>query len=428
MKTGQKRLAAIGSACDIFIGRQPILDRAGKLYAYELLFRQGHHNDAAVSDDLAATATVLSHVINELGVEASLGPYLGFVNFDARMLVSDAIEMLPHRKFVLEVLETVEITDGILARCRELKRLGFTLAMDDFTRLGKEHGPLLDLVDIVKIDIMGMDEATLADTVASLSPWPVRLLAEKVDSNEQAQVCRQLGFELFQGYYFARPTIIAGRKLSQSQLTLLRLLDLSLKNAEIGELEAVFKTEPGLALNLLRLTNSAASGVRHRIGSLRHAITVLGRSHLQRWLQLMLYSGDQNGGIPNPLMQLAATRGRFMELVAAELTDISGNLADHAFMTGIMSLMPALLQAPMAEILGSLPLLPEVRRALQSRDGILGALLSLAESIEANDETTCFELTAAMAGLNSGTVNRAQAGALAWVASIDRAEACGNRG
>jgi EAL and modified HD-GYP domain-containing signal transduction protein len=421
MKTGQKEVAASGLACDIFIGRQPILDHAGKLYAYELLFRQGHHNDATVSDDLAATATVLSHVINELGVEAALGPYLGFVNFDARMLVSDAIEMLPRRKFVLEVLETVEITDEILARCRELKRLGFTLAMDDFTRLGKEHGTLIDLVDIVKIDIMGMDEATLADAVASLKPWPVRLLAEKVDSNEQARLCRQLGFELFQGYYFARPTIIAGRKLSQSQLTLLRLLDLSLKNAEIGELEAVFKTEPGLAVNLLRLTNSAASGVRHRISSLRHAITVLGRSQLQRWLQLMLYSGDQNGGIPNPLMQLAATRGRFMELVAAELTDISGNLADHAFMTGIMSLMPALLQAPMAEILSSLPLLPEVRRALESRNGTLGALLSLAESIEANDETTCFELTAAMAGVDSGIVNRAQAVALAWVASIDRA-------
>ena len=421
MKAEQKQARTTGLACDIFIGRQPILDRSGKLYAYELLFRQGHQNDAAVSDDLAATATVLSHVINELGVEASLGPYLGFVNFDARMLMSDAIEMLPHRKFVLEVLETVEITAEILARCRALKRLGFTLAMDDFIGLKREHAPLLELVDIVKIDIMGMDQARLTETVAALKPWPVRLLAEKVDSDQQAQLCRQLGFELFQGYYFARPTIIAGRKLSQSQLTLMRLLDLSLKNAEIGDLEAVFKTEPGLALNLLRLTNSAASGVRHRISSLRHAITVLGRSQLQRWLQLMLYSGNQNGGIPNPLMQLAATRGRFMELVAAELTDISGNLADHAFMTGIMSLMPALLQAPMEEILDSLPLLPEVRGALETRDGTLGRLLSLAESIETNDDAVCFDLTATMAGVNSDTVNRAQTGALAWVASIDRA-------
>ncbi len=131
MKAAQKQVAATDLACDIFIGRQPILDRERKLYAYELLFRHNHQNGAEVSDDLAATATVLSHVINELGLEASLGPYIGFVNFDARMLMSEAIEMLPHRKFVLEVLETVEITEEIVERCHKLKELGFTLAMDD---------------------------------------------------------------------------------------------------------------------------------------------------------------------------------------------------------------------------------------------------------------------------------------------------------
>jgi EAL and modified HD-GYP domain-containing signal transduction protein len=293
--------------------------------------------------------------------------------------------------------------------------------MDDFTRLEEHHRPLLDLADIVKIDIKGMDESTLTKTVAALKPWPVRLVAEKVDSDEQAQLCHQLGFELFQGYYFARPTIIAGRKLSLSQLTLLRLLGLMLKNAETAALEEAFKTEPGLTLNLLRLTNSAASGVRHRVTSLRHAITVLGRSQLQRWLQLMLYSGPEGGGIPDPLMQLAAMRGRFMELLATELMGEGCDLADHAFMTGIMSLMPALLQTPMTDILESLPLLPEVRKALESHGGTLGRLLSLAESIEANDETACFALTADLPGVDSEIVNRAQASALAWVASIDRA-------
>jgi EAL and modified HD-GYP domain-containing signal transduction protein len=424
MRSVPKQVEDAGLACDIFIGRQPILDRAGKLYAYELLFRQSHQNTAKVHDDLAATATVLSHVINELGIETSLGPHMGFVNVDERMLMSDALEMLPCEKFVLEILETVEISDRLLARCRELKQSGYILAMDDFTGLDTKHHALLEIVDIVKTDIMGMDAATIARAAAALKPWPVRLLAEKVDSDEQARLCHELGFELFQGYYFARPTIISGRKLSPSQLTLLQLLDLSLKNAEIGELEAVFKSEPGLALNLLRLTNSAASGIRYRITSLRHAITVLGRSQLQRWLQLMLYSGPQSGGTANPLMQLAATRGRFMELVAIELGDIAHDqtdLADHAFMTGLMSLIPALLQMPMEEILGSLPLLPEIRAALESRNGTLGRLLSLAESIETDDKAACFQLTAAMAGINPETVNRAQTGALAWVASIDQA-------
>lgn len=413
--------ASASAPHDIFIGRQPILDLGNQLYAYELLFRQGGQDSAQVSDDLAATATVLSHVFNELGIEEALGPYLGFINLDARMLLSDAIEMVPCDKFVLEVLETVEITGEIVERCQALKEMGYTLAMDDFVGLEERHRPLLDLVDIVKIDIMGMDDATLANTVAALKPWPVKLLAEKVDSDARAQLCRQLGFTLFQGYYFAKPALVAGKKLSQSQASLLRLVGLILEDADTGELETTFKPEPGLTLNLLRLTNSAASGVRQKITSLRHAITVLGRRQLQRWLQLLLYTNPAAGsGLANPLMQLAATRGRFLELAAAGLAGASRELADHAFMTGIMSLMPALLHAPMEDILKTLPLLPKVRDALESRAGTLGKLLSLAESLEANDAGACRTLMAELPGLNCDDVNRALTQALAWAASINR--------
>ena len=413
--------ASASAPHDIFIGRQPILDLGNQLYAYELLFRQGGQDSAQVSDDLAATATVLSHVFNELGIEEALGPYLGFINLDARMLLSDAIEMVPCDKFVLEVLETVEITGEIVERCQALKEMGYTLAMDDFVGLEERHRPLLDLVDIVKIDIMGMDDATLANTVAALKPWPVKLLAEKVDSDAQAQLCRQLGFTLFQGYYFAKPALVAGKKLSQSQASLLRLVGLILEDADTSELETTFKPEPGLTLNLLRLTNSAASGVRQKITSLRHAITVLGRRQLQRWLQLLLYTNPAAGnGLANPLLQLAATRGRFLELAAAGLTGASRELADHAFMTGIMSLMPALLHAPMEDILKTLPLLPKVRDALESRAGTLGKLLSLAESLEANDAGASRALMGELPGLNCDDVNRALTQALAWAASINR--------
>ncbi|MDP1654411.1 MAG: EAL domain-containing protein [Rhodocyclaceae bacterium] len=413
--------ASLSASHEIFIGRQPILDLGNRLYAYELLFRQGRQNSAQVSDDLAATATVLSHVFNELGIEEALGPYLGFINLDARMLMSDAIEMVPCDKFVLEVLETVEITGEIVARCQALKEMGYTLAMDDYVGLEERHRPLLDLVDIVKIDIMGMDDATLANTVAALKPWPVKLLAEKVDSDAQAQLCRQLGFTLFQGYYFARPALVAGKKLSPSQASLLRLVGLILEDADTAMLETTFKPEPGLTLNLLRLTNSAASGVRQKITSLRHAITVLGRRQLQRWLQLLLYTNPAAGnGLTNPLMQLAATRGRFLELASAGLIGTSRELEDHAFMTGIMSLMPALLHTPMEEILKTLPLLPEVREALEARVGPLGKLLALAESLEANDAGASQALMMELPGLNCDNVNRALTQALAWAASINR--------
>ncbi len=372
-----------------------------------------------MSDDLAATATVLSHVFSELGLEAALGPYLGFVNLDARMLMSDALEILPRGKFVLEILETVEITPEIVDRCRLLKESGFTLALDDFVRLEESHKPLLELVDIVKVDIMGMDHAALAQITAALKPWPVRLLAEKVDSEAQAKHCRELGFELFQGYYFAKPAIVAGKKLSHSEVALMRLLGLILEDADSAALEGVFRQEPGLTLNLIRLTNSAAAGVRQKITSLRHAITVLGRRQLQRWLQLLLYTNPAAGAsLAGPLLQLAATRGRFMELLAESLLGSRREHEDHAFMIGIMSLMPALLHMPMEAILCSLPLPPDVRDALEGREGVQGKMLSLAEALEADDADVCAAIAVELPGLDADRINHCLTQALAWASSI----------
>jgi c-di-GMP-related signal transduction protein len=412
------------TAQDIFIGRQPILDRSQQTYAYELLFRRGQQNSAVVSDDLAATATVLTHVFSELGVEAALGPYLGFVNLDARMLMSDALEMLPREKFVLEVLETVEITPQIVHRCRQLKDMGFQLALDDFITFEERHRPLLEMADIVKVELMGMDNATLLNTTRTLRQWPVRLLAEKVDSEAQVKHCLDLGFDLFQGYYFAKPTIIAGKKLSHSELTLNRLLGLVLEDADTSLLEGIFKPEPGLTLNLMRLTNSAASGVRQKITSVRHAITVLGRRQLQRWLQLLIYADVAPGGnLASPLLQLAATRGRFMELLAGDLLGSSRDLEDRAFMTGIMSLMPALLHVPIGEVIASLNVAQDVRVALEKRSGVLGRMLHLAEELEKNDADACDGLIAELPGAAPERVNAALTQAMAWANNIGRESA-----
>ncbi len=406
---------------EIFIGRQPILDRNQSLFAYELLFRSSRQNFAQVSDDTAATATVLSHAFTELGLEAALGPYLGFVNLDARMLMSDVLEMLPRDKFVLEVLETVELTPPVIARCRALKDLGFTLALDDFVTLEEQHKPLLELADIVKVELMGMSDAGLENTVKALRHWPVKLLAEKVDNEAQVKHCSELGFALFQGYYFAKPTIIAGKKLSHSELTLNRLLGLVLDDADTGELEAIFKSEPGLTLNLMRLTNSAASGVRQKITSVRHAITVLGRRQLQRWLQLLVYAdASPNGLLASPLMQLAATRGRFLELLAGDLMGSDRDLVDRAFMTGIMSLMPTLLHVPIGEIMNGLNVANDVREALEARTGVLGRMLLLAEKQEESDADACSALIAELPGLDTERVNAALTQALAWANNLNR--------
>lgn len=410
---------------EVFLGRQPILDRDQRLVAYELLFRSGaRKNEADVQFNLGASASVINHAFAELGIEQALGPYRGFLNCDESLLLSDMLEILPPGKIVLEVLETVEVTPTIVERCRELKARGFTLALDDFVDFEEKWRPLLDLIDIVKVDLLPLDEARLDAVTGALRRWPLALLAEKVDRREQADACHRLGYSLFQGYYFARPAIIAGRKLSHSQAALMRLLGLVLEDAETGSLEAVLKQAPGLMLNLLRLTNSVATGARTRITSLRHAITILGRRHLQRWLQLLLFTnprGEEH--FADPLLQLAATRGRFLELLAGHLQPDGGELEDHAFLTGIMSLTPALMGMALEDILNGIQLAGDVQAALESRAGTLGIMLRLAEALESGDGAACHDLTGRLPGADHRIVNACEAQALAWAGGIGMAAA-----
>lgn len=410
---------------EIFIGRQPILDRDQQLFAYELLFRSGaKQNSANVQDDLAATANVLNHAFAELGIEQALGPYKGFINCDDNLLLSDILEVLPTDKIVLEVLETVDVTPQIVERCIELKARGFTMALDDFVNYEDKFKPLLDMIEIVKVDLLPLDGAGLARTTQILKQWPtIKLLAEKVDSREQAKYCMDLGYDLFQGYYFAKPAIIAGRKLGQSQLSLVRLLGLVLEDAETIMLEGVLKHEPGLAMNLMRLTNSVATGVRTKVTSLRHAITVLGRRQLQRWLQLLLYTNPHGGAVSSPLLQLAATRGRLMELLAAKLHPGRHDFEDHAFMTGIMSLMPTLMGAPLEEILRGINVTADVRDALEKCEGELGTLLQLAQALEAGDGKACHDLAEKLGRIDHLTINTCLTQALTWASNIGKENA-----
>jgi len=408
---------------EIFIGRQPIMDRQQQLFAYELLFRNSRgKNSAEVLDNLAATANVIMHAFADLGIEAALGPYKGFINCDEALLLSDMLEALPSDKIVLEVLETVEITPAIVERCTELKARGFTIALDDFVKYEDKFKPLLDLVEIVKVDILPLDQAALVEATRALKKWPLMLLAEKVDSPEQAKFCYDLDYALFQGYYFAKPTIIAGRKLNPSQLAMMQLLGLVLEDAEIPAMEKVLKHEPGLTMNLMRLTNSAATGARTKVTSMRHAITVLGRRQLQRWLQLLLYTNPAGGNnsVASPLLQLAATRGRLMELMAVKLRPGDRSFEDHAFMGGIMSLMPTLMGMPMEKILPTVNFGDDVREALESRGGTLGVMLSLVEALEGDDVEHCHDLTEKLAGIDAAAVNACLTQALTWAGSIGK--------
>ena len=285
------------------------------------------------------------------------------------------------------------------------------------------YRPLLEMAEIIKVDVLGLDAARLTELVRQLKPFGKKLLAEKVESAEQVNLCKTLGFELFQGYYFAKPAIIVGKKLNPSQIALLRLLGLVMQDAETSEIENAFKVEPGLTVNLLRLTNSVGSGLTTRITSLRHAITILGRRQLQRWLQLLIYTNPKGGRSDNPLLQLAATRGRMMELLAERVTPRNREFADQGFMVGIMSLMPALLGVAIEEILAQLPVAPRVQMALVDRTGLHGQLLQVVEATEQTDPAILEEALQRVPGIGLEFLEECLTQALFWANNLGREKA-----
>ncbi len=404
----------------LFLGRQPILDRDQQLVAYELLFRRDTQNAANVTDGVMATATVIANAFTELGIIDALGDCRGFINVDQDFLFSDVLELLPVQTVVLEILETVPPTPEVLSRCRELKTKGFALALDDVIQVSREYTELIDLVEIIKVDLQPLTPDELHRLTGRLKPFGKQLLAEKVDSHEQLEQCMKLGYQLFQGYHFAKPTIIAGKKLDHSQLALMNLMGLLFSDADTLELESAFKPEPGLTVTLLRMTNSVGAGTKTRISSLRNAIDVLGRRQLQRWLQLLMFTSGTHGGTRSPLLQLAATRGQLMELMSRKLQGGSQVSVDDAFMVGIMSLMPALVGLPIADIVAPLSMPAQIGAALCQQSGVLGDLLKLAIAAENGDPREMTAAIAALPGLDIDTLNHCVAQALTWAASLNR--------
>ena len=412
---------------EVFLGRQPILDRSQQLFAYELLFRSSSAekgNFASFLDGNQATATVITNAFTEFSMADALGPYQGFIKVDHGLLFSDLISALPAHSVVLEVLENGTADAEMLARCEQLRAEGYVLAVRERPESLDQSRPLLKLAQVIKVDISRVDPTRLKQLADNLKPLGKTLLAEKVESNEQMQLCHSLGFDLFQGYYFAHPTVIHGKRLQSSELSLLRLLGLLSQDADNDEIEKIFKQEPVLTVNLLRLTNSVGSGMATKITSLRHAITILGRRQLLRWLQLLLYSGVSGATqTVNPLLQLAATRGRLMELLidkTPEAKQGGRDLIDQAYMVGILSLMPALIGNSISELLTQLPVVKQVSEALGDRNGILGDLLSLVEALEEDSGRKAESILARLPGIDARHANSCLTRALTWANNLAR--------
>ena len=369
-----------------FLGRQPILDRNQEIVGYELLFRSADMDHAVFESYSHASSNVITHALSSFGMHEVLGGKFGFINVHLSLLLSEILELLPIGQTVLELLEIIQLDDQVIERCRELKKMGFMLALDDH-EFDAANDKIYFVVDIIKIDILltGMD--ALPEVLRQLRKYPVKLLAEKVETVEQFQICYDLGFDLFQGYFFARPVVLYRRKIDVSGMALLKLLQQLTMGATIEMIEMTFKENPSLSYNLLKLVNSVAIGMLEKIKTLRHAILMLGMNHLRRWTQLALFAGHDARSMNNPLLELAAVRGRLMEIMLMQLSGrvASDEQAEAAFMVGILSLLDVLFETPMEEIIANLNLNDDVSSALLKREGKLGKMLMLAEKLEVTD-------------------------------------------
>ncbi len=402
---------------EIFLGCQPILDRRQSICAYELLFRSGQSNSAEILDDLQASASVISYAFGDLGISSSLGKGKCYINISRKLLMRSMIEILPMERVVLELLESIEADEEVLERCRELKEKGFSLALDDFNLRNHQAG-LLEVVDIVKVDISACTDCDeVKRSLEYLKSWPVKLLAEKVETMEQVKQCLEMGFDFFQGYFFARPHMIIGKRVDPSHMTLLHLLGMILEDADSNEIEKLFKRAPDLSYNLLRLVNSVASGMHQKISSLKQAIVVLGQQQLLRWLQLLLFTDRHGDNVSNPLLLLAAQRGKLLEALAEIINPRDAALRDRAFMTGILSLLDVLLNQPLEDIIKQINLTNDVRHALLERQGRLGSMLQLAIALEQNEFEKVTELLAELK-ISMDELMHSRAEAMVWAAVV----------
>lgn len=408
---------------DTFLGIQPIFDRERRIVAYELLFRSAaaatEFEHESIDPDLATSQVILNAFI-DIGVERLGHDKLLFLNLTEGLLASELIQTLPPERVVLEILETVRITPALIESAGRLVAQGFTLALDDFI-YAPEWEPLLALARIVKFDVLGDDRTAIVAKVASLpTSYRPRLLAEKIETQQQFQDCLSLGFDLFQGYHLARPEVIAGKRPPANRLQALRLLA-RLQDESIGlqEVERIVSQDVTLSYRLLRFISNAAISQGRPIQTLMQAISLVGLRTVRQWAALLAL-GTLDLGNPYSFTR-SLTYARFCQIVGERHFNAE---KDALFTVGLFSNLDEILLIPLREALEHLPLDARIKQAILKHEGFLGEVLAKAQRFEDGDRTDEVSLP----GLGAETLAIYFLEAFAWARDLQRQVESSDRG
>jgi c-di-GMP-related signal transduction protein len=398
-----------------YLARQPILNRARELFAYELLFRNGLQNSCDGLDlELASTSVLDTSFL--IGFDKITAGHLMFINCPRDFLLRDYIALFPPSSVVVEILENTKPDQEVIEACQRLKQKGYTIALDDFVD-SPDWAPLVALADILKVDFRLTHPNEQRAIVSRYAGKKIRMLAEKVETQEEYAAAMQMGYSLFQGYFFCRPEMMQHRALPSFKLAYLELLQAATApEFNIQELALKIKHEASLTFRLLRYLNSAAFGLRSEIRSVAHALSLLGERELRKWIAVVSV-GVLADGKPDELMTVPLVRGRFCELLAP-LAGMAGH-ANDLFLMGLLSVMDAILDQPLDSILAELPVRAEIKGALQARTGLYWQLLELATAHERADWEKVSALVSET-GMKEDQVSALYVAAVDWSTALRR--------
>lgn len=376
-------ITAEEAGVQLFVARQPIFNSDKSIFGYEILFRSGFANffDPSTDQDYASGRT-LSDTFMTFGIDSLTGGRKAFLNFTQKHLEEEVPAIFPKDHLVIEILETVEPTPKLVAAVRKMKEAGYTIALDDF-QYDPRFDELISLADIIKVDFMLSPPEERKALVKRLGGQGIRFLAEKVETNEDFLEGLEMGYTLFQGYFFAKPQVMKGKDIPGVKLNHLELLkEVNSPDFNFSKVESVIRRDLSLSYKFLRFINSAQFGFKSEVTSIRHALTILGIRGVRTWLSLVALTslGEDK---PKELVITAFIRALFMEKLSHE-TDLEGDGSD-LFLVGLFSVIDAILDQPMEELVSELPLSQEVKDALTGKPNRLRMFYNLMLAYEQGD-------------------------------------------
>jgi c-di-GMP phosphodiesterase len=361
---------------DFLIGRQQILDQNLNIYGYELLFRGKDFDLTNKTEATQATNQIITDSILELGLNNLVGTHKAFINFTAQNLLEKTPLSLPKDRVVIEVLENVAVDLRIISNLREFSQQGYTIALDDFI-FSDEWQPLVEFVDIIKLDVLAMGEEKTRSAIKKLKQYDLKLLAEKVETHEEFRYLLELGCDYFQGFFFNKPNTVPGRRLGVNQMAAIRLLTIiNDPDVETEKLAKTISMDVTLSYKLLHYINSAFFSLPSKIGSIQHALSYLGLREVKRWSNILTLASLSNKSVA--VLQNSLIRGKMCE----ELGGLLGEKSEQFFLIGILSSLDSILDIPLEEALEQLPLANEIKTAILHKQGLTGEALECVMNYE----------------------------------------------